>query len=1456
MAKDDQSKVLFTKLSNNYNERKAKGKSLLGTLFGDFPIKYWLTAIPLSFSVAVQYIYPEILGDFLNYIWIRGTPLDDKGEYYGWISVGLFVLLFFINSIGEQIMHSTVVLQAINRRVGITALLYNKLLSIREVTRQHLSAGNLINLMFTDASRIQNATIYTLYLIFFPIEIGVGVWRMFSTIGKAAFASFGFLLLCVFLFTLCGQIMMKVRVKMMRCSDERVRRMTEILNGMRVVKVFGTEEIFYERVYSSRDFEVKQLKKFGIAQLSLMTLVNAILPLTLMVTLVIYVYVEGKDLTSGLVYQTMSLLNVLRFPFALLPTIIVSFQDMIVSARRMEALLNVPDGDKQMFRKLPKESATTLSRKDDSSSMHDLRESSGSTESDSSSVSVPEAPRPIAIDIPQPVSFSWANAQDRDVPPILDPNAKKKLAALKKQMKAERKTIASILKKNKRKQPQAWEEYRELVGDRADLSEESPQRIEEVVSFRQWLETNFSREEDEVPLPEIPKALPPVLVNISMQIKEGEVVGVFGKVGCGKSSLINAILGELRAVGPRDRFDTRVNLSKSPTPTEASGRSGDDIRASESDSSSASDPETPAEQPFSFDFTRLSPIPEGVPLVTTRGRIAFCAQSAWILNSTIRENITFGLPYNPVFYQQVVSACCLLPDFAQFTAGDMTEVGERGITLSGGQKHRIALARAVYSDADIFLLDDPLSAVDAHVGRRIFEDVICGILKNKTIFLVTHQTQYLPNTDKVILLEDGEIRMMGTFDELMSSGYELHGMSTDPSKVVSRAMTPEESEASSSDSSEGSELAAEHSSDGKIVKDETKDHGRLSISVPIKYLRSGGSLMKFFLILFVFLICYAFLWAADYSLAQWSAGELLKSPLAYYGGFTGGFLVFTFIGSITLVFLCIKASKLLHMKLVKSTLRAPMSFFDTTPVGRIINRFSKDTDSSDLLIPLYLSMLISIVFGLVEMLAIMAYSNPYVIIVIVVIAFLFFLVFIRFRATARELRRLDNISRSPVLALTNETLNGITTIRSYDQEATFSNRFFKTLDGNTAANYPYSVASKWLSIRLDLISILLIFSMSALCLLPTKYGEMKTMAGAALTYCFSIPFMVRNVITSFITLEAEFSSVERILDYKENLPREPPRRVDPAIVQISRNWPQTGKLEFTNVSMRYRPELPLVLKDIDITIHHGEKIGVVGRTGAGKTSLTASLLRLVECEPDSQILLDGIDLLSVGVHDTRKNIAVIPQDAFLFSGTLRANLDSAFFIIDETVAHKQRSKKHCSDEKLKKVRQRAYEDVVRRLGRKPASDDVMWTALDRCLLGDTFRAHPEGLDFVLKDNGENLSAGERQLVCLAKALLLDTKIIVMDEATAQVDSKSDEAVQRVIREAFADRTILCIAHRLGTIIDFDRIVVMDDGRVAEFDSPHTLLQRHDSLLSLLVDETGDETSAFLRRTAAEAASRR
>lgn len=897
---------------------------------------------------------------------------------------------------------------------------------------------------------------------------------------------------------------------------------------------------------------------------------------------------------------------------------------------------------------------------------------------------------------------------------------------------------------------------------------------------------NQDQVKEKAPVKEEPQVA--TLDNIDLTIPKGSLCAIIGGVGSGKSSLLSALTGEMRQTGGE---------------------------------------------------------------VTLATDLAVCSQSAWIQSATIKHNILFGSPYDPQRYRHVLEACELLPDLAMLEDGDQTIVGEKGVSLSGGQKQRINIARALYNDANTVLLDDCLSALDSRVGSDIFANVIAGpAMKGKTRILVTHALYVLSSCDWIVLMEDGKIAEQGTFADLRGAHGKVSdilnlytkdksGDSAEESKkmdaetseanpteesvlheavVVEQSQEEEEEEAAgraagltgaakveeAQDLNEANEKkesrtgetpttprdqAQEEKKPKALLQAEERYSGSVSSGVYMKYLRAAPLWLLFppfavSLIIFQGSTIVSPLW-----LMWWQDNSFKQVPSGVYMGLYAVFGATQSLGllgmGVIFSLFSISSATTLHNKMLHRILHAPFSFFDTTPQGRVTHRFSKDVDTLDNIIGDMSRMLIGTIVQVVGSIVLIAVLTPWFLIAVAAVVAIYLFIALYYRSTAREVRRVDAVLRSNMHEHFSEALNGVSTIRAYGQTEDFVVENCKRIDRENRAYWLAQICQRWLSIRLDFLGSLLVFAV-ALLSTGTRFSIGPGKSGVALSYIMTAQSLFGWVIRHSAELENNMSAVERVVHYATHVEQERPYHVPDVDQSIAATWPQKGEISFEHVDAQYKTGTRKVLNNLNLHIRPGEKIGFVGRTGAGKSTLVTLLLRTLELH-GGRILIDGVDISTIGLHRLRSSLTLIPQDAVIYSGTLRYNLDP--------------------------------------LGEY--DDERLWDALHRTSLSTL------SLDMEISEEGGNLSAGQRSLVSIARAMIRRTRICILDEATASIDQKTDRTIQNLIETSFDGITTLTVAHRIQTIVNYDRVCVLDQGCIAEVGPPEVLYANKESIFHSL-----------------------
>ncbi|CAI5456759.1 unnamed protein product [Caenorhabditis angaria] len=1325
--------------------------SILYPIFKTYKFTFFAGAAYKLLFDLLQFVAPELLRQLINFIEDKNQPL--------WIGIAIASLMFlsalFQSMILHQYFHEMFRL-GMNIRSVLTSAVYTKTMNLSNEARKGKTTGAIVNLMSVDIQRIQDMTTFIMLFWSAPLQILLSLYFLWKLLGVSVLAGFLILLLMIPFNSFISIKMRNCQMEQMKYKDERIKMMSEILNGMKVLKLYAWEKSMEKIVLEIREKEIRVLKR--LAYLNAATTFSWACAPFLVAVLTFGLYVlwdpENNILTPQITFVALALFNILRFPLAVFAMVFSQAVQCAASNTRL----------KEFF----------------------------ASEENSPQISIGYGGTDSAVKVKNGV-FSWG-----------------------------------------------------------------------------------SKDEDKT------------LHDINLDIKRGQLVAIVGRVGSGKSSLLHALLGEMH---------------------KASGS------------------------------------------VDINGSLAYVPQQAWIQNMTLRKNILFSKPFDKTYYDQVISACALNQDLSSLPAEDLTEIGEKGINLSGGQKQRVSLARAVYSNTEVVLLDDPLSAVDAHVGKHIFENVISsatGILGTKTRILVTHGLTYLKHCDQVIVVKDGTISESGTYSELMSSNGAFsefleeflleeskhRGRSVsfgEDSKEVdeilkdldqvspairARIQSQMSQEIESEDKNapnpiqneEKTALLGEKKNEmapvppkpkNQLIDKEMVETGNVKMEIYMTYFKSIG-LPIAGLFIFVYIASSILGVFSNLYLARWSddAKKIAASSngtssethvrLGVYALLGMGQALSVCTASIIMALGMVRASRLLHSNLLANIMRSPMAFFDVTPLGRILNRFGKDIEAVDTTLPHSFRAMVMTVFGVFSTLYVIVWATPYAIIAFIILSLfyiivleidmidsrlpnaimtavgaviqavmilavpiyiapaalsiiapvliaysflldvegldveiprsismfirtfvasveilavvmwatptsaaallpllLLYLVVLRFYvSTSRQLKRLESASRSPIYSHFQESIQGVSSIRAYGVTDRFIRESQNRVDENLATYYPSIVANRWLAVRLELVGNLIVLSSALFAVLfRDSPGLSAGLVGLSVSYALNITQTLNWAVRMTSELETNIVAVERIKEYSIT-PTEGLANTKLAPT----TWPQYGKIAIKNYSVRYRPGLDLVLSDVTAHIDPTEKIGIVGRTGAGKSSLTLALFRIIEADGGC-IEIDGTNIADLQLEQLRSRLTIVPQDPVLFSGTLRMNLDPFFAF----------------------------------------NDDQIWEALRNAHLESFVRSLHDGLSHMISEGGENLSVGQRQLICLARALLRKTKVLILDEAAAAVDVETDSLLQKTIREQFKECTVLTIAHRLNTVMDSDRLLVLDKGKVAEFDSPKNLLANSNSL---------------------------
>ncbi|CAL1528713.1 unnamed protein product [Lymnaea stagnalis] len=1243
------------------------------------------------------------------------------------IVIGL-ILCEFCRSFTFSLTWSFNYLNGMRGRAAAMGLLYKKILNLRSLKDKKI--GELVNMFSHDSQRVFEAMVNGPFTVGGPFVFLAGSIYLGVLMGAWALVGIGTYIFVFVILKFLNDGIEHFRKKAVNLTGERVGLMTEVLTCMKLIKMNGWEPSFIDRITERRHKEKVALERGSFLK-SVVTSLVPMIPVIASVFMFLGYILSGNHLTAARAFTVISVFYAMSFSLATSLYGVQTLIDVSVAMTRYQEILLMPE-------------KTSYSKPKDENVVVEL----------------------------SLATLTWESQDEEDCEATDEDSI---IAGLKPD---EVKILSTTAP----------------VANHLTISFEPNAHPDVIESSTVLLPKEGQGRESQDN--DVETSMVPALLEIDMTVKKGELIGICGMKGCGKSSLLAALLGRMQVV----EGDLKVN-----------------------------------------------------------GTIAFLSQDPWIVNGTAKDNILFGQPYDAERYDRIIKATRLDKDFDTFSAKDEVEIGDRGLTLSGGQKQRICLARAIYSDSDIFLLDDPLSTVDVNMGRHIFAQCIKTILHKKTIFLVTHHLEYLPKCDKVLYMHDGRVVSFGNHAELMTqkSPYaELftlynnkydrilkermlyrdkkevrtvpqRGFSRVSEKVLNRQLSMMSMTAGGVQHQfsviSSTSLCAEY--ENLDLDDLATSPGKPDCMVRpatyVTYIKAMGGVSVFIFLLFSFMVSIAIQSVTTGYLAYWldqgsgdshlNSSELnntysfigtnISSPHSVinktnnainnphintyalvYGMFLLAMLILLVGRSLIFVKILLKASTTLHKKLIEKTLRSPMKFFDATPIGIILNRFSADLDEIDVRLPANCELFLQNVFLVLSALVLISVMFPYDLLAILPLAVIFGILAHMFAPILQQLKFMDNVTRSPYLSHLAASVEGIATINCFSQGERFYHKFCDMLNRNSIPFFLFYAANRWLAVFLDCMTII-VTGATGFLIVFTLTSENSSEAGLALSFAIQITSLVQYTLRLSMETVSRFSSVQRIQDCVDtfqsegnviNNPQEPPA-----------NWPSEGSITFKQYKMRYNDGQPPVIKGISVNIEPKEKIGIVGNSGSGKSSIGVGLFRLSEAASGT-ITIDNINIRDVPLEILRSRLSILVQDPVLFTGTIRYNLDPSGTI---------------------------------------KSDDIFWQALDKCHIRNKIQSLENGLDTNVEENGRNFSMGERQLLCLARTLLRNSKILVLDEATASVDATTEALVQQTIKECFHNCTVLMIAHRINTVWDCDKVLVMEQGKVVEFNHPTVLLQK-------------------------------
>ncbi|CAL5976982.1 Xenobiotic-transporting_ATPase / Multidrug resistance-associated protein [Hexamita inflata] len=1333
--------------------------------------------------------------------------------YPYWIILGLGQAL---RSIADSICSINCVQLGIKITSALLDTLFNKMMLLSETTKNVNAQGSLANILFSDTMKIQFFTkvFYNLFTV--PLDLIVAVVYLASYIDPVALIGAAGIFICFPIIGICGDILQKSLNRMATLKDIRSQKIQEILNAVKVIKLFNTEQFQEKRIQNARVQELFYVKKASFAFAGHLTTGFTSYVVMSMIAFGSLIGLEKLDITKS--FTMIYLFTFIQVSIGFLPVCIMALQDGIISLKRIQAFLQLSEVDRSFIEVRPEFEN--------------------------------------AIEIINKHSFAYGLEDDEKISPDLDSSYYMKIDCFKemKSNKVKLEHIFQQIKQDRVKQNQLEKKLEKKRQTNKDICfalevqediysliqtnnfnlthticvqacmqfnlpavtffmniknymgnyfQAIKQDTQQQILIKQYLHMcvivyNLKQWE----LKDIHQTIKPVIKDLELSIKKGELIGIQGPVGSGKSSLFSCILGEMKAID--------VKLEKEQL------------------------------HQIKFDyFEEQNAVKNNADVfIKLGGTIAYCPQNSPIFSSTIRENICFYKSYEEVKYQKIVDICCLQPDFAIFNAGDLTEVGGRGVTLSGGQRARIALARAIYNDADIYLLDDPLSAVDAHVGKRIWNEVIIEYLqqRGKTVLIASHQTHYFKDCNRILTIDNGVVtKIFENIEHVEQS--QSHILSDSQSKYD----TPKD-------------LPTKQQESGKLTQEETlSGDGNIGSGVYSKFIKAGKS--RYFLLYLVLLIVFQgvsqyssiiishwandkYGWTSDSQKPVTPGSELdkilqkafqdfgtssyikskvqmcyfsINSPpgsryqVPYSKKYFYVYIALVFIIIITFLLhvlsffnFSISASAKLYMDQLKAVMRTKLSFFDTTPQGRIINRLVKDTETVDFTFGRFFILMMVQASIIVGMLVSVTALNWPCIIVILPCVIVYMILFSKFRSVTPQLKRLESNSRSSVFTLCQEVLDQLTSIRAYNVQSNFRQQFREITLLNINTQYYSTSTSKWMSFRMTMLGAVMAFLIVGVAMIIAPFSpSLAQYSGIIVSYGYSIQSLMVAVIEMITNTEQEMPAIERMLEYAQLENEETLNNEMIAKNSTCQKLENNIGLDISNLIMKYRPELQPALKGVNIHINPKEHVAIVGRTGSGKSSLAITLFKLYQPEVGNSVQIGDDQISHLPLYDSRRKLAIIPQEPYLFSGTLRQQL-------------------------CEFTRNKAEGLSTEGIERIP--DQKIWELLETVQLSDYIKNQPGGLDCVVVGNGDNFSAGQRQLVCVVRALLRDANVIILDEATAYVDNETDQIIQKIVKEYLRDKIVLSIAHRLDTVLGMDKVLVMDAGKVAEFGTKQELMK--------------------------------
>ena len=1173
----------------------------------------------------------------------------------------------------------------------LQSIIYHKLLKISPSSfTQRATQGEIINFIEVDSEKIEWIIQDAPGLFINPIKIIVFIIMLFHYFGISFFAGLIILIILVFI---NGKIFDQYNIieqEYLNKKDSRMKITTETFYNIKILKLYNWENKFKSKIIEKREEEITQLNNYLNLSILNITIFWLSPILVSMITIGIY-QILHQSFKISVLLMGLAIFARLQDPIIFIPALINGFIDAKNSLERIEKFIRQPEIKKENL---------IQCEFDDSKDYYKKIENG---------------------------CFSWAVKQNKKEDYEEKENEKDEIKKEKNkksdnQKENKEENEEEKTKENEEENTEENEEEGNEISTRKNLSKDLN---EELLKKERDLLTLKLKERIKTQI-EIPEntEYDIVLKEITLKIKKGEMVGIIGEVGSGKSSLLQSILNTLILLNPKECSGIYIN-----------------------------------------------------------GSIGYVSQIPWIQNDTIKNNILFFNEYNEKKYKEILDLSQLNYDLLNFEGGDLTEIGEKGVNLSGGQKVRISLARILYSNPDIYLFDDPISALDANVGKKIMHNCIIKYLKGKTRIIVTHALQYLKYMDRIFYIQNGKISWVGKFEEIEESNI---------SNLLKFAKSRKKS---IDDTKENENIKNINDLNNKklvrILKDEDEEVGEVKFDVYISYFKYMGGITFMILILIIMFLWQLNKGGSDFWLAYWSKPENQKKTnekwkfFMIYSALGLGSIIFIFFRIFLLSKSSVKLTRQIHIDMIDKLIKAPINLFhESIPRGQIFNRLSKDLENLTFTYETIGNLLVGF-FTILGALILDSYYDIYTLIYIPLIILFGILLSKFYLIGARQLTRLEAMSHSPILNIISESIPGITTIRAFNKINKYLEKFHVKVNNSIKINHLTKGAFNWYQEQFDIFGSFYIIYLVTITIIKEKEFSPQSI-GIMFTYSVLMQLSLSYAFEMATQVEQNMISMERCLKYTE-IEGEKPSIQDNDIILERNNWPSEGIIKFHNYYVKYRPNTEIVLKNLNFEIKSKEKIGIVGRTGSGKSTICLCLFRILE-PLEGTIYIDNVDIRNIGLDILRKNITIIPQDPCLFEGTLKFNIDP-FDEVDNSIIIK----------------------ILKDIG-------FEYTESDNDIINK-----------MIEQNGNNLSVGEKQLICIARALIRKSKIIVMDEATANIDIKTEEKIQKALKFVLDNCTVITVAHRIKTIINYDKILVLDNGKIVEFDKPDVLLKNQNSL---------------------------